>query len=60
MPEDILSTGVNPAAFEIAGHMVLKSATDYEDISQRKAWRMLAEVSLSEEKFQNVIRNCLE
>lgn len=59
VPEDILATGVNPAAFEIAGHMVLKSTADYQEISQRRAWRMLAEVSLSEERFQKVIQNCL-
>jgi hypothetical protein len=30
VPAAQLDTGVNPAVFEIAGHMVLKRAQDYE------------------------------
>ena len=30
VPTEHLDTGVNPAVFEIAGHMVLKRAQDYE------------------------------
>ncbi|GMH33039.1 hypothetical protein BSKO_00873 [Bryopsis sp. KO-2023] len=60
VPEEILATGVNPAAFEIAGHMVLKARQDYEDITQRQAWKMLAEVSLDEDRFDDAIRICLE
>jgi GDP-L-galactose phosphorylase len=35
---------VNPAAFEIAGHMVLKRAVDYEAITQDWAWALLEQV----------------
>ena len=34
--------------------MVLKQKKDYEEASEENAWRLLAEVSLSEERFQEV------
>lgn len=34
VPEDLLDTQVDPAAFEIAGHLIMKRAQDYEAISQ--------------------------
>lgn len=52
---ELLDTQVNPAVWEISGHMVLKRKTDYDEASEAKAWRLLAEVSLSEERFQEVI-----
>nr|XP_043618779.1 GDP-L-galactose phosphorylase 1-like [Erigeron canadensis] len=52
---ELLDTQVNPAVWEISGHMVLKRKEDYEGASEQKAWRLLAEVSLSEERFQEVI-----
>ncbi|XP_059662450.1 GDP-L-galactose phosphorylase 1-like [Cornus florida] len=51
---DLLDTQVNPAVWEISGHMVLKRKKDYEEASDENAWRLLAEVSLSEERFQEV------
>lgn len=45
---------MNPAVWEISGHMVLKRKVDYEGASEEYAWRILAEVSLSEERFQEV------
>lgn len=51
---ELLDTQVNPAVWEISGHMVLKRKKDYEDASEEYAWRLLAEVSLSEERFQEV------
>ena len=52
---ELLDTQVNPAVWEISGHMVLKRKTDYDEASEAKAWRLLAEVSLSEERFQEVM-----
>ncbi|GAV85886.1 hypothetical protein CFOL_v3_29320 [Cephalotus follicularis] len=52
---ELLETQVNPAVWEISGHMVLKRRKDYEEASEGNAWRLLAEVSLSEERFQEVI-----
>lgn len=60
VPEEILATGVNPAAFEIAGHMVLKAKQDYLEITQKQAWKMLEEVSLDEDRFRDVVGICLE
>jgi len=37
VPAALLETGVNPAVFEIAGHMVLKRAQDYE-VGRPEVW----------------------
>lgn len=51
---ELLDTQVNPAVWEISGHLVLKRKEDYEGASEENAWRLLAEVSLSEERFKKV------
>ncbi|XWS11257.1 hypothetical protein CRYUN_Cryun38cG0068500 [Craigia yunnanensis] len=51
---ELLETQVNPAVWEISGHMVLKSRKDYDEASDENAWRLLAEVSLSDERFREV------
>ncbi|KAI4306127.1 hypothetical protein L6164_029434 [Bauhinia variegata] len=51
---ELLDTQVNPAVWEISGHMVLKRKKDYDEASEENAWRLLAEVSLSEERFLEV------
>uniref|UniRef100_A0A7N0U3J3 GDP-L-galactose phosphorylase n=1 Tax=Kalanchoe fedtschenkoi TaxID=63787 RepID=A0A7N0U3J3_KALFE len=51
---ELLDTQVNPAVWEISGHMVLKRKKDFEEASEQNAWRLLAEVSLSEERFHEV------
>eukprot|EP00798_Chlamydomonas_sp_ICE-L_P007039 gene7039-133_t len=58
VPEDVLETGVNPACFEIAGHMVLKRKEDYETMTQEHAWKMLEQVSLPEDRFLQVAQLC--
>jgi len=55
VPEAVLATGVNPAVFEIAGHMVLKRACDYANASEEWACGILSEVSLDEERFAAVV-----
>lgn len=47
VPDALLEMGVNPAAFEIAGHMVLKRREDYDSVTQETAWSLLAHVSLT-------------
>lgn len=54
MSPELLHTQVNPAVWEISGHMVLKRKEDYEGASEENAWRLLAEVSLSEARFEEV------
>ncbi|KAL8505518.1 hypothetical protein ACS0TY_016677 [Phlomoides rotata] len=51
---ELLETQVNPAVWEISGHMVLKRKEDYDEACEQNAWRLLAEVSLSEERLQEV------
>ncbi|MCP6508309.1 hypothetical protein NL478_26445, partial [Klebsiella pneumoniae] len=54
MSQELLDTQVNPAVWEISGHIVSKRRNDYEEASEASAWRLLAEVSLSEERFDEV------
>ncbi|VFQ72444.1 unnamed protein product [Cuscuta campestris] len=51
---ELLDTQVNPAVWEISGHIVLKRKEDFEGASEANAWKLLAEVSLSEERFREV------
>lgn len=51
---ELLETQVNPAVWEISGHMVLKRREDFEEACEQNAWRLLAEVSLSEARFEEV------
>ncbi|XP_068666091.1 GDP-L-galactose phosphorylase 2-like [Aristolochia californica] len=58
--QELLDTQVNPAVWEISGHMVLKRKEDYEEASEEKAWNLLAVVSLSKERFQEIEAYILE
>lgn len=58
--QSILDTQVNPAVWEISGHIVLKQREDYESVTEDYAWKLLAEVSLSGERFSQVKKLCLE
>ncbi|XP_037440085.1 GDP-L-galactose phosphorylase 2-like [Triticum dicoccoides] len=52
--QELLDTQVNPAVWEISGHIVLKRRDDYKEASEASAWRLLAVVSLSEARFEEV------
>ena len=54
LPADVLETQVDPAAWEIAGHIVLKRQQDYDAVTQDSAWRLLELASCSEERFAEV------
>ncbi|KAG8662514.1 hypothetical protein MANES_01G116800v8 [Manihot esculenta] len=58
--QELLETLVNPAVWEIAGHIVLKRRQDFENASEASAWRLLSDVSLSEERFRQVKAYVLE
>ncbi|KAG9447635.1 hypothetical protein H6P81_013763 [Aristolochia fimbriata] len=58
--QELLDTQVNPAVWEISGHMVLKRKQDYVEASEENAWSLLAVVSLSKERFQEVKAYILE
>ncbi|CAA3015343.1 GDP-L-galactose phosphorylase 1-like [Olea europaea subsp. europaea] len=52
--QELLDTQVNPAVWEISGHIVLKRKKDYDEASEQYAWSLLSEVSLSEKRFQEL------
>ncbi|EFJ31692.1 hypothetical protein SELMODRAFT_439945 [Selaginella moellendorffii] len=52
--QKVLDTQVNPAAWEIGGHIVLKRKEDYEHATEEFVTALLAEVSLSDPDFQDV------
>lgn len=56
---ELLETQVNPAVWEISGHIVLKRKEDYERASEDYAWRLLAEVSLDADSFHELKNMCL-
>jgi len=58
--QEILDTQVNPAVWEISGHIVLKRKQDFDKASEDCACKLLAEVSLSEERFEEVKDYMLE
>ena len=53
--EEELATGINPAAFELAGHLLYKRAEDFQAASQNSAWRLLEAASLSEPDFERLL-----
>lgn len=57
--QTILDTQVNPAVWEISGHIVLKRRSDYEEATEEYAWKLLAEVSLPKDRFEEVKKECL-
>ncbi|KAL4442130.1 hypothetical protein ABPG77_011391 [Micractinium sp. CCAP 211/92] len=60
IPEDVLESQVDPAAWEIAGHIVLKRQQDYDGVTQEGAWRLLELASCSEQRFAEVARIALD
>ncbi|GAX82808.1 hypothetical protein CEUSTIGMA_g10234.t1 [Chlamydomonas eustigma] len=60
LPEQIAATGVNPAVFEIAGHMLLKRQEDYDVLGEDEVavLEVLRYASLPEEKFLHVAQMC--
>ena len=51
---------MDPAAFEISGHIILKRGGDYEATTQASIWRLLEYASLSEEDFLATARLALD
>lgn len=48
LPAEVLDTQVDPAAFELSGHLVLKRAQDFDAVTQDFCWRLLECASLDE------------
>mmetsp|Transcript_29651 Transcript_29651/g.40944 ORF Transcript_29651/g.40944 Transcript_29651/m.40944 type:complete len:419 (+) Transcript_29651:582-1838(+) len=58
--EDIIETDVNPAAFEICGHIVLKRAVDFEDATEAFTFRLLSAASLDADRFEEICKLCIQ
>lgn len=55
IPEHVMDTGVNPAVFEISGHLLYKQEADYNSCTQTSAEELLACASLTREQFDTLI-----
>ncbi|XP_075473673.1 GDP-L-galactose phosphorylase 2-like [Primulina tabacum] len=51
---ELLDTQVNPAVWEMSGHIVLKRRKDFVEASEEYAWKLLSEVSLPDDQFLEV------
>lgn len=60
VPQDLLDTMVDPAGFEICGHIIMKRQEDYDGLSQASIWRLLEYASFSEEEFEKFILLALD
>jgi GDP-L-galactose phosphorylase len=51
---------INPAIWELSGHLVLKRRKDYDEASEANICRFLVEAALSETEFQELNRCVLD
>ena len=49
-------TQVDPAGFEIAGHLILKRQVDYDQVDQEWVWKLLSHASVSEPEFKAIVQ----
>lgn len=59
IPQDMKETEVIPAVSEIAGHFITKHKSDYETLTQKRIFALLAEASLSVEQFSELTEQIL-
>ena len=50
---------VDPAGFEISGHIIFKRAKDYENAAQDDIWRLLSYASYTEADVLDMARMAL-
>ena len=58
--QEFLDMRINPAVWELGGHLVLRRRKDYDEASEATLCRFLVEASLSEAEFQELKRCLLE
>lgn len=51
VPSTVLDSQVDPASFEISGHVIMKRQQDYDELTQDGIWDLLSYASFSEEAF---------
>ncbi len=59
MAPDLLEMGVNPAVFEISGHLLLKRSQDWQVMDEDTAVRLLAAASVGPQRFAALTASCL-
>lgn len=55
----MLATQVDPAAFEISGHVIMKRQQDYEELTQDAIWRLLSLSSFTGKAWEDFKRLAL-
>ena len=58
VPADLIDTCVDPACFELAGHMVFKRGADFDapaDAALALVWRLLAAATPDEAAFEAIV-----
>ena len=50
---------VDPAGFEIAGHLIIKRQEDYDSMDQEWVWKLLAHACVSEPEFDAIVELAL-
>ncbi|KAG0540589.1 hypothetical protein BDA96_03G422200 [Sorghum bicolor] len=58
--QEFLDMRINPAIWELSGHLVLKRRKDYDEASEANICRFLVEAALSETEFQELNRCLLD
>lgn len=59
LPQDVLDSQVDPAVFEISGHMLMKRKEDYDMLDEDWVLKLLKCASVSEDVFDEVLDLCL-
>lgn len=60
IPQELLETQIYPAVSEIAGHVIVKRAKDFEEFDQEKVWKLLSEASLPADRFAALTKACMK
>ncbi|TVU36152.1 hypothetical protein EJB05_18069 [Eragrostis curvula] len=58
--QEFLDMRINPAIWELSGHLILKRRKDYDEASEATIFRFLVEASLSDTEFQELKRCVLD
>ncbi|XP_072965136.1 GDP-L-galactose phosphorylase 1-like isoform X2 [Typha angustifolia] len=58
--QELLETRLNPAAWELSGHLVFKRREDYAKASEQSIYKFLVEAALSKEQFEGVKQQILD
>jgi len=55
VPQHILDTGINPAVFEISGHMLFKREEDFENATEEFVHELLENCSITDDDFSHFV-----